>query len=196
MLKRLTTIIVVTMLIGLLLSGCAKIQNLIVKQDSSNVANEKVKRETFLKVYTELEKEMKKKASDALFTGAIMMKTATEPWDGKSSVWNAGFYSQKNNKAYIIVWDKGTIKITKETVPDKGIKDRVITGTVAVDSSDALDIARATMITQVDSSKADKFKSVLLAYSNSLKKHVWAVSFEGNHRILIDAITGEVLEAK
>jgi|GEM_PF-4231188 len=179
-----------------LLTGCDKVQNLIVKQKPDSESETKVKRESFLKVYEELQKEIKKKAEDALFTGAIMKKTASEPWDGKSSVWSAGFYSQKNNKAYIILWDKGSLKIAKETTPDKDIKDRVITGAVGVDSTDALEIAKATMITQVDSSKADKFKSLLLAYSNSLRKHVWAVSFEGNHRILIDAINGEVLEAK
>lgn len=194
--KKLFLVFLTLIFITALLSGCDKVQNLIVRQEASSESAAEVRRESFLEVYNELEKEIKKKAEDALFTGAIMMKPASEPWDGKSSVWSAGFYSQKNNKAYIVVWDKGSIKITKETVPDKDIKDKVITGNVAVDSTDALEIGRATMITQVDSSKADKFKSLLLAYSNSLRKHVWAVSFEGDHRILIDAITGEVLEAK
>ncbi|MCX7831840.1 MAG: hypothetical protein N2440_02945 [Actinobacteria bacterium] len=175
-------------------SGCERIQEVLKRNDKVEEVN--VKRESFLKIYEDFSKEIKKKDPDALFTGAIMMKPANEPWDGKSSVWSAGFYSQKNNKAYILIWDKGNIRIDKETNPDPGIKNRVVKGTISVDSSDALEIARATMITQIDNTKAESFKSLFLAYSNSLKKHVWAVSFEGNHRILIDAITGEVLEAK
>lgn len=188
-------IILTTFLIILSFSGCTKLNGLLNKNEPGT-EQKKVKRESFLNVYDEVEKEIKKKAPDALFTGAIMMKPKDEPWDGRSSVWNAGFYSQKNNKAYILVWEQGKVKIVKETKPDSGIKNRVMTESVAVDSTDALEIARATMITQIDSKKADAFKSVLIAYSNSLKKHVWAVSFDGNHRILVDAITGEVLEAK
>lgn len=192
--KKWLSIIMVFMVLSLFLSGCTKLSSILKRNEE--VADIEVKRETFLNVYDNLEKEIKKKADDCLLTGAIMMKPANEPWDGKSSAWSAGFYSQKNKKAYIIVWNKGTINITKETTPDASIKDKVITQEVAVDSSDALEIAKATMISQIDNTKAESFKSLILAYSNSLKKHVWAVTFEGNHRVLVDAITGEVLEAK
>jgi hypothetical protein len=191
---RLAAVLLVLTLLSMSFAGCDQVQNLLKKNEEPQ--EPKIERQSFLKVYEALTKEMKKKADDALLTGAIMMKSQNEPWDGKASAWSAGFYSKKNNKAYIVVWDKGQVSVKEEKKPEPGIEKRVITGQVSVDSPDALEIAKATMITQVDAGKAEAFKSLLIAYSNSLKKHVWAVSFDGGHRILVDAVTGEVLEAK
>lgn len=192
--NHILVVLMVLAFISLILTGCDQVQSLLKKGEEPQ--EPKIERQTFLKVYEALSKEIKKKADDALLTGAIMMKSQNEPWDGKASAWSAGFYSKKNNKAYIVVWDKGQVSIKEERKPEPGIEKRVITGQVSVDSPDALEIAKATMITQVDAGKANAYKSLLIAYSNSLKKHVWAVNFDGGHRILIDAVTGEVLEAK
>lgn len=193
--KHFLLILVTLLVLIVMFSGCEQLKSLLPSKQNTE-EKPKVNRFSFIEAYDKLEEFMKKQADDALFTGAVMMKTASEPWDGKATIWSAGFYSQKNKKAYIVVLHNGEAKIQKETKPDEGIKDRVITEKVAVDSTDVLEIAKATMITQIDKSKADAFKSLVIAYSNSLKKHVWAVEFDGNHRILVDAITGEVLEAK
>lgn len=196
--KRIITRILLVLLvvvIALQLTGCDRIAD-ILKGNEIPEVDPDLKRETFLTVYDEMKKVAEEKAADALLVGVVMQKRPDEPWDGKAAAWRAGFYSQEQKKVYFVVWSNGKAKIDKEEDPGEDISSRVITGPVSVDSVDALEIAKAIMITQIDPNAGDKFSALVLAYSNSLQKHVWAVDFTENHRVLVDAVTGEVLEAK
>lgn len=196
--KRIITrllLVALVIIIAFQLTGCDKIADMLKGNEVAEVDPD-LKRETFLTVYEDMKKEAEAKASDGLLVGVVMQKRPDEPWDGKAAAWRAGFYSQEQKKVYFIVWSNGKAKLDKEEDPGEDISSRVITGPVSVDSVDALEIAKAIMITQIDPNAGDDFTGLALAYSNSLQRHVWAVDFAKEHRVLVDAVTGEVLDAK
>lgn len=195
--KVIVAIVVLVIFPGLALcfSGCEKAKETLGIADGAKTSDE-LKRASFLDIYKELKKEAESKADDALLTGATLNKKPDESWDGKSSLWRASFYSQNNNEVYLYIWDNGEIKFEGQEEAGKDIVNKVITGPVSVDSVDALEIARATMITRVNPDVANKCTNFVLVYSSNLKKDVWAVDFPEDHRVSVDAATGEVLEAK
>jgi hypothetical protein len=175
-------------------AGCDTVTSFFKKNQTQNA--KAAKRVTFLKAYDAMKKEVAKKADDALLVGVLLLKKPEEAWDGSSSTWRAAFYSQKNQKVYTVMWENGSVRIDKEDKPEKGIENKVIAGPVSVDSVDALEIAKATMLTQIDPNAQTNLTELILAYSNSKKKHVWKISFANNHYVYVDAVSGEVLEAK
>lgn len=192
--KRTISLIFFLTLSAALLLGCESLARTLKKEEVPK--EEPKRRATFLKAYQDLKKEIQKKSTDALLVGVSMPKPPDEPWDGKSSIWRAAFYSQKDKKVYLMTWTNGSAKIDKEENPEKGIENRVISNPVAVDSVDALEIANATLVTQVNPQLNSRFTKIVLAYSNSHKRHVWKVDFENNHYVYVDAVTGEAIEAK
>lgn len=194
--RRLTIAALVTTaaMVVLASSGCDTVNALL--KGGQGTENKPPARTTFLKAYDAMKKVVEKKADDALLVGVLLLKKPEEPWDGSASAWRAAFYSQKQNKVYTLMWEGGKARVDKEDKPEKGIENKVIAGPVSVDSVDALEIAKATLLTQIDPNAQSNFTELILAYSNSKKKHVWKVSFANNHYVYVDAVSGEVLEAK